>query len=238
MNKYVIFGDTSFAERLYKYITIENRDAVIAFTQEQKYISKNELCDLPVIPFENLKEKFNFCFSIIIALGYSQMNAIREKVYYLCKKNNFQIGTYISKNAIIYCEATEVREGCFICPGVVIGTDCSLGVCNIIESSVVLSHDNCLGNFNYISSSAVIGGNTTIGNNCFIGLNSTIKDSLILPDKTLVGAGSNLISLYNYTNEQRGGGVRRKPCSQIGKREYQNKNIGIVVKDFFLPQIA
>lgn len=43
MRNLIIFGDTPFAERLFKYIKFEGKDKVIAFTQEKNFISKKEL---------------------------------------------------------------------------------------------------------------------------------------------------------------------------------------------------
>ena len=54
MRNLIIFGDTPFAERVFKYINFEGKDKVIAFTQEKNFISKKELQGLPVIPFEEL----------------------------------------------------------------------------------------------------------------------------------------------------------------------------------------
>ena len=59
MRNLVIFGDTHFSERLYKYIEIEKKDHVIAFTQEKEFITRNDLLGVPVIPFEKLGKKIS-----------------------------------------------------------------------------------------------------------------------------------------------------------------------------------
>ena len=38
MRNLIIFGDTPFAERLFKYISIEAKDKIIAFTQEKSFV--------------------------------------------------------------------------------------------------------------------------------------------------------------------------------------------------------
>lgn len=56
MRNLIIFGDTPFAERLFKYISIEGKDKVVAFTQERNFISNSELQGLKVLPFEELDD--------------------------------------------------------------------------------------------------------------------------------------------------------------------------------------
>ena len=43
MRNLIIFGDTPFAERLFKYISIEAKDKIIAFTQEKSFVSRKEI---------------------------------------------------------------------------------------------------------------------------------------------------------------------------------------------------
>ena len=45
MRNLIIFGDTSFAERLYQIIFLEGKDKVIAFTQEKEFYQKIQLED-------------------------------------------------------------------------------------------------------------------------------------------------------------------------------------------------
>lgn len=200
MRNLVIFGDSQFAERLYKYISFEKGDRVIAFTQEQGYMSRTEIQGIPVIPFESLSSVLNEDFEIIMGIGYAGMNILREKIYHKCRSEGFSVATYISRNAIVYSDS--IGEGCFICPGAVIGPDVKLGICNFVASGTVFSHDNLIGDFNFFSTNAVLGGFAAIGNRCFIGIHSTIRDGISIADKTLVGAAANL--LYSINTE---GGV-------------------------------
>lgn len=194
MRNLIIFGDTTFAERLFKYISFEGRDKVIAFTQEQNFISKRELQGLPVIPFEEL-ETLNLDFEIVIGIGYTQMNQLKKKVYDLCKSKGYKVATYISTNAIVY--TNDIQEGCFLAPGAVVGPGCKLGKANFLGSSVVLSHDNEIGDFNYISTNAVFGGFSKVKDNCFFGLHCTIKDGIDIASNNLFGFAANILMSIN-----------------------------------------
>lgn len=198
MRNLIIFGDTSFAERLYQIIFLEGKDKVIAFTQEKEFLSKNTIRGLPVIPFENLVNYTKESFEIIIAVGYSKLNKLREKIFYLCKEKGFKVATYISLHAIVY--SSDISLGCFISPGVIIGPGCSIGFGNFFECSVVLSHDNIIGNFNFFSTNTVLGGFSSILNYCFLGLHSTIKDNINISSSTLLGASTNVLKSIECEN--------------------------------------
>lgn len=217
MRNLIIFGDTPFAERLFKYISIEAKDNVIAFTQEKSYISRKEIQGIPVVPFEELDGLLDEDFEIIIGIGYTQMNQLKKKIYKMCKEKKYKVGTYISSNAIVY--SSEFGEGCFIAPGSIVGPGCKFGICNYLESSVVLSHDNSLGNFNFLSTNAVFGGNARVENNCFFGLHSTVKDGITIASDNLFGSCANIIEPIGYV----GGGVFvGNPARQlIGKESYR-----------------
>ena len=209
MRNLIIFGDTPFAERLYKYISFEGIDKVIAFTQEQDFISRSELQGLPVYPFEQLRSYAND-FEIILGIGYTQMNQLKKKLYDLCKYKGYKIATYISIHACVYTH--DIQEGCFIAPGAIIGPDCKLGVGNYLASSVVLSHDNKIGNFNFLSTNAVFGGFSKVQDNCFVGLHSTIKDGITIASNNLIGSSTNVLKSITYT-----GGICRESCSSTYK---------------------
>ena len=91
MRNLIIFGDTPFAERLFRYISIEAKDKVIAFTQEKSYISRKEIQGIPVVPFEEIDEHFNEDFEIIIGIGYTQMNQLKKKIYKCVRRKNIKL---------------------------------------------------------------------------------------------------------------------------------------------------
>ena len=209
MRNLIIFGDTPLAERLYKYISFEGRDKVVAFTQERDFISRSELCGLPVLAFEDLGE-LDQNFQIVLGIGYTKMGQLKEKVYQLCKREGYECATYVSSSAIVYSD--DILDGCFIAPGAIVGPGCKLGRGNYLESSAVLSHDNVLGDFNFLSSNAVFGGYARAGNNCFFGLQSTVRDSVHIASRTLVGAAANVLKSISC-----GGGICRQPGSEAGR---------------------
>lgn len=219
MRNLIIFGDTPFAERLYKYITIEGKDKVIAFTQEKNFITQSELQGIPVLRFEDLKTLVDVEFEIILGIGYTKMNQLKEKLYSLCIVNDYIVATYISTNAFVYTD--EIGAGSFVAPGTNVGPGCKLGIGNYLASAVVLSHDNNIGNFNFFSSNAVFGGFAKVGNNCFFGLHCTVKDNIVIADNNLIGSSANLLKSIHQNN----GVYVGNPARALIEKDSMNTNI-------------
>ena len=100
MENFIIFGDSPFAERLYSYIKTEGIASLTTFTQEKKFIQRECIDGIKVISFEELVPGKDF--SVLIGIGYSKMNTLREKVYELLK------------NVILELENISVKTQTFI----------------------------------------------------------------------------------------------------------------------------
>jgi len=191
MKKYVIYGDTAFAEELFLIIIKEGRDSVVAFTNDKEFVTRNSILGVPVYPTNELEDHVGNSFEILIAYGYVKMNQLREKVYNECLSYGWRIGSYVSINSTCFSES--IGEGTMIWPNCYIGPNVKIGRCNIIQSSCTLPHDNELGDFNYLAPGVVMGGRSIVKNHCFIGLNSTVKSEVCLSDYTLLGCGCNML---------------------------------------------
>lgn len=191
MRRLVIYGDTAFAEEISIIIKKEGVDSVVAFTNDQKFITRNTINDIPVYATADLQKAIGEDFEVLIAYGYFQMNNLREKIYNECNAYGWKIGSYVSVNAT--CFTDSIGEGTIIWPNCYIGPNVIIGRCNIIQASCILAHDNKLGDFNYLAPGIVMGGRSAIKNHCFIGLNSTVKSDVCLSDYSLLGSGCNLL---------------------------------------------
>lgn len=164
---------------------------ILAFSSYREFRTEDILDGLPVVDFEEINNLYDYkSIGIIIAIGYSQMNTIREKVFHDCQKYNLNVVTYISPKANVY--SPHIGKGAII-RAAHIGVNVRVGKGCIINNNTLLTHDINLGDFCFVGAGSVFGGCVEVGNNCFIGLNSTIRDHVHLGDKTLVGAGAVVI---------------------------------------------
>ena len=85
MEKIIIYGNGKIAKIIYHFF--KKKFNVVGFTVDKKYIQENSIESLPLISFEEVHEKYNVNeYKMIIAVGYVQMNSVREKKYKEAKK--------------------------------------------------------------------------------------------------------------------------------------------------------
>lgn len=187
--KLIIFGAGDIAQLAHFYFSIDTDYEVVAFTIDSLYIKDTEFCNLPVVPFENVKEKYSPDeFSIFIALSYSKLNLVRKEKYLEAKALGYNIASYISSKATVF-NNNQFGENCFILedntvqPFVVIGNNVTLWSGNHIGHHSVI-HDHT-----FIASHVVVSGGVEIGEQCFIGVNATLRDHIQVGDRCVLGAG-------------------------------------------------
>ena len=189
MKKIIIFGTTAFSRLMKWYIENDSDDKIISFTLNEQYINEKYFCDLPVIPYENLKEIYpEKDFQILITVGYSQMNKIREKIYNQCIKDGYEIASFIHSTVTRYSE--DIGKGNIFLEGVKLQPFCKVGNGNIVQHFTIISHEAEVGNFNYFAGNSHIAGLSKVDNNCFVGINGIVQNDVHLASYNLVGAGT------------------------------------------------
>ena len=91
MQKIVIFGTGDLAQRIFYYLK-HSEDEVVAFCANKSNIDSNELLGLPVIAFEEVREKYPPGeFLMFIALAYSEMNKKRTRFFDEAKNKGYEL---------------------------------------------------------------------------------------------------------------------------------------------------
>lgn len=189
MNKVIIYGLGDNAELAKFYFENDSSYEVVAFTVESAFKDKDQFHNLPVIEFENLENKYPPAqYKLFIAVGYSNMNEIRERIYNQAKRKGYNFANYISSKATIWTK--EIGENNFILEDNTIQPYVKIGSNNVIWSGNHIGHHGFIGNHCFITSQVTISGRCVIEDNCFIGVNATIRDHIIIKYKSLIGAGA------------------------------------------------
>ena len=189
MKKVVIFGTGELAQRIFFYLK-DSDDQVVAFCANKSKIDKEELLGLPVIAFENIKEKFPPSeFSMFIALAYSEMNKKRTEFFNEAKNKGYELYSFIHPSTKIWDEF-EMGENCFILANNVIQPFVKIGNNVLIGSNNLISHNTTIGDNCFITSNVTMGGHITMGKNCFVGLSATINQRIKIGNECIVGAGT------------------------------------------------
>lgn len=188
MKKYVIFGTNGMAKDLCNFIESDG-DKVEAYTLDEKYIKERTFYGKEIIPYEGLGERYKKNeITILVIIGYSKMNEVRRMILERCKKDGWDISSFIHSS--VFNLSKSIGDGNIVGPFVDIGSDSVIGEGNIINSRSEIGHDVIIGDYNFCTANVHIGGGAKVGNNNFLGLNCTIESGIKIEDYNIVGAGT------------------------------------------------
>lgn len=211
MNNVLIFGTGSLAEMAHYYISMKQDARVIGFTADGAFIQSDKFCGLPVVPFEELSTHFPAAgHSVLVAVGYTGVNRIRQQKFEQIKKAGYRFYSYIHETSHVP-DTIRLGENCLIFERNVFQPFSKIGDNVIMWTNNVVGHHVVVGNNCFISSHAVIGGYTVVGENCFVGMNSTLSDHISVGDRCIIGAGALV------TEDSEPDGVYPGPASQRSK---------------------
>jgi len=200
MKKIILFGSGKIAEVLLYYFDEIYPGIVIASTVDNKYLPSSQYFKhLPCVPFDNIEAIFPPSqFDMFIALGYQDMNKLRESKCTQARLKGYKLVSLIHPNS---CLPTNCKFGdnSFVMDRVNIHPFVSIGSNTFIWSGSMVGHHTKIGNNCWITSSANISGNVLIDDNCFIAVNSTITNSIKVGKSNFIG--SNTLINSNTEND-------------------------------------
>ena len=114
MEKVVIFGASAGARLIYSFLANDSRYHVAGFTVDRDYLKEQEMCKLPVVPFEEIEAIYPPGeYKMLVAVLAHRINKTRQEKYLQAKAKGYQFITYISPKATIWPGLT-IGENCFI----------------------------------------------------------------------------------------------------------------------------
>jgi len=188
--KIVLVGNTNTASLVRYYFDNDSEYKVVAFAVNRNYIKDNQFDGLPLIALEEIQEKYPPSeFSVFIAVGYKNMNKIREKLYYACKEMGYTLPSYISSRCI-YLSQFPPGDNCLILEGNIIQPFVRIGNNVVIWSGSNIAHHAVIEDHCYITTNIAVSGTVTVKRNSFIGTNATLNHGITIAAETFVGAGA------------------------------------------------
>lgn len=189
----MIFGAGDYARIAAVYLEKDSDHNVLGFTVDGAYLDQKELLGKPVLAFEDVVESHPpDRVQVLVAIGFSGMNARRREVYERCKQLGYSFVTYINSRAYQWGNL-EVGENSFIFEANVLQPFVRIGNNCVLWSGNHIGHDSTIADHCFIASHVVVSGNCSIGHSCFIGVNATFRDGVKVAPRTLVGAGAAIL---------------------------------------------
>lgn len=205
----VIVGDTAFAEIAYEYFTHDSPYEVVAFSVEEAYLHRDQLFGLPVVPFERLPTLYAPAnHAVFVATTYTQMNALRTRLYTEAKRQGYTPASYVSSEAFVW-RNVRLGEHCFIFEHNVVQPFVRLGNNVVLWSGNHIGHHSLIGDHCFISSHVVLSGFVQVGESCFFGVNSTVANNVSIGHHCLVGADA--LILGDVGDDQKVVGIWKRP---------------------------
>lgn len=190
----VIFGCGDIAQLAHYYFSTDSDHEVVAFTVDAAYMTETVFCGLPVIPFEEVAQKYSPAeYELFVALSYSKLNTVRKEKYLAAKALDYRLASFISSRATVLNDG-RIGENCFIFEDNTIQPFVTIGHNVTLWSGNHIGHHSTIKDHCFIASHVVISGGVEIGEQCFIGVNATLRDHIKIGEKCVVGAGALLLA--------------------------------------------
>jgi sugar O-acyltransferase (sialic acid O-acetyltransferase NeuD family) len=187
----IIFGADIIAEVVFDCLTRDGVHRVVAFTVDREFMTKTEIYDLPVVPFDEVAKRFP-CdrHAAMVAIGYHDLNALRARRCADMKDKGYRLishcGGCDGRAPVPMGENAFVMDHRSLQPGVSIGDD------TFVWSGAAIGHHSTIGSHCWITSGSAVGGGVRMGDRCFIGLGAVIGHGVTLGEACFLGAGSQI----------------------------------------------
>jgi sugar O-acyltransferase (sialic acid O-acetyltransferase NeuD family) len=193
VSKVVVFGTGSFAQCVHFYLTHDSPHDVVAFTVSAERLTEPELLGLPVVPFEEVSERYPpDGHEMYVAVGYSRVNRLRAELCAEAKAKGYRLLSYVSSKATTW-PGLEIGENCFIFEDNTVQPFGRIGDDVVLWSGNHIGHHVTIGDHCFLASHIVVSGHVTIGAYTFIGVNVTIRDAIEIGESNVIGGGAILM---------------------------------------------
>lgn len=192
--KIVLFGLGEMGEVVNFYLSNDSQYEVAGFTVDGAFLKESSFCSLPVVPFEQVEKDFPPDeYGMMVAIGYSKINAIREQKYLDAKAKGYEFATYISSKATTWPGA-KVGENSIVFEDNTIQPFTSIGANVVMWSGNHLGHHSRIADHCFVTSHVVVSGGVNIESNCFLGVNATIRDHIRIGKGCVIGMGVTVLN--------------------------------------------
>jgi len=190
MKKIILAGNAITADILYSYLRADSRYEVVGLTVDDEFISQGGIEGVPSVGLSQLPERFpSHSCSVVMAVGYNDLNKVRESLFLRLKELGYSIETYVHPDARVYT-GNPLGEGCVILPGAVIEPHVRVGANTIIWCNVTLAHHSSVAENCWIATGTVLSGNAKVSRNSFVGVNATVVNEMTVGEYNIIGASA------------------------------------------------
>jgi sugar O-acyltransferase (sialic acid O-acetyltransferase NeuD family) len=195
--KIIIIGNSPNSRLARFYFEKDKGYEVVGYAVNRAYLNTPTFDDRTVYAIEDLQKLFPpATCDAFVAVGYNQMNKVRENLYHQMKGLGYTLPNYISPRCSFLTEE-PIGDNNFILEDNTIQPFVKIGSNNVLWSGNHIGHDGVIGDHNFLTSHVVVSGFTRITHHCFIGVNATLRDNIEIAPETLIAAGAIIMKNTN-----------------------------------------
>tara|TARA_Y100001968_G_C19390946_1_gene735559 strand:+ start:642 stop:1325 length:684 start_codon:yes stop_codon:yes gene_type:complete len=185
--KLIIFGTGIISDCLTSYFENQTKYEIVAYSVDKEFINTQKFKDKPLLAKEDIIKMYtpNDCY-IFVALGYHNLNKLREDKFNYFKKNGFRFASLIPdcyQNIPV-----KIGQNCLVLPGVTLQPHCQINDNVFIWSNALIGHHSIINNNCWVTGGSTIGGVSKLGDNSFLGLNATVGPNISIGENCILGA--------------------------------------------------
>ena len=187
-SKLAIFGASTTARAIYKFVKDYDLFDIIGFVQDKGYKTESRYCGLPIYDFESLQSVFDKDMDyMFVAVEWNRLNADRRNHYNRLKSQGFKMANIVSPTAVIH--GNIKGDNCWICDYVVVENDAEIGNDVLIKAKSTIQHNVIVEDHCFLAAHSLMAGNALVGEQSYIGVASVIFNGVTIGKKCLVGGG-------------------------------------------------
>lgn len=190
MKKVLLAGNAITADILFSYLCGDSRYEVAGLTVDDDFLAKGGIDGVASVGLSQVREHFPLdSYTIIMAVGYDDLNRVRESLFSRLKGMGYTFETYIHPDACVYTDY-PLGEGCVVLPNAVIEPHVRVGANTLIWCNVTLAHHSSVAENCWVASGTVISGQARVLRNSFVGVNATVVNKVTVGEYNIVGAAA------------------------------------------------
>lgn len=181
-----MFGTGKIAESCSFYLN--KKFSISAYVCDKEFMPEGTFLKKTVVTLESLVENYPPSkYSAFVAIGYQELNSLREQKVKKLKKLGYNLVSYCPKGSSL---SKQIGYNSIVMDEAVIQPYAKVGNNVFVWGGAMVGHHSLLKDHSWLSGSCAVGGGTIVGENSFIGLNSTIGNSINVGQNSIIGSGS------------------------------------------------
>jgi sugar O-acyltransferase (sialic acid O-acetyltransferase NeuD family) len=189
LDKLILFGNKTMARGMYLGLRNSPKYEVVGFTVDRDYLDGDRFCDLPIVPFDVVRNVFPpENHKMHIAVGFVANNKIRAERYLAAKEMAYEMVSFISSTTLL--DPKTIGDHCLVGEYCIISSTAKIGNNVTISGGCIIAEDVVIGDHCFFSGGVAVAGGARIGTGCYLGIRSIIRNRITIGNHCVIGAGA------------------------------------------------